>query len=535
MRPEGAVSVFEVPESQGGKSRLKDEQRKAAIKQGESTPVVVDLLTEGYLDLNVPGWFFDSWESRWWTVKHNHLYSFRTHESPDAIDSFHFKHLLKVYPAEVEGSEPTLQEQISFYIETDKAKQALLYLQADTRELRDDWVRSLQSVLEQFRSQAQTPAAPASPVDRPAVSFEGVASYLEELVPGWFGDKLVKRWYAIHGPILYAFERPGVGVEAAVQNVHLDKVLSVHKTHGITTKTSNPTFQISTPLKVLNLVAPDEETRSKWVSELDRLVRRLLEDATYVPGQVKAEEEVAEEEEEEYVPDEQEEDHVHGWLDRKGFLFWGETYASILGTEICFYKSPAAPTPTERMSLVEVERVEEEPNVPEAKKGKGFNVVFRDGSKVLFATRTVLELRAWMDGITLVLKQGLDILKVLGIEVEEKDALPDLNFIDPTELKKGRQSVLIRISGRKKIRTAMAEKSWTSLESSGVYVLDTGLQIYQWNGAKASRICKAKALDLTNILRMKERGGQARIVVLDQGKTDSHQPAQPFWKVCLPH
>jgi hypothetical protein len=65
------------------------------------------------------------------------------------------------------------------------------------------------------------------------------------------------------------------------------------------------------------------------------------------------------------------------------------------------------------------------------------------------------------------------------------------------------------------------------MQSGGCYVLDLGSIIYEWYGAKSNRFQRNKALDLVSRIRMKERGGNAKIVRLLEGK-DEDNPA--FWK-----
>ena len=63
-----------------------------------------------------------------------------------------------------------------------------------------------------------------------------------------------------------------------------------------------------------------------------------------------------------------------------------------------------------------------------------------------------------------------------------------------------------------------------SLNSGDVFVLDQGLQIYQWNGCKASGIEKHKSMEFTSSLKA-ERGGRPKVTVYDQDDSD----AGPFW------
>jgi len=63
-----------------------------------------------------------------------------------------------------------------------------------------------------------------------------------------------------------------------------------------------------------------------------------------------------------------------------------------------------------------------------------------------------------------------------------------------------------------------------SLNTGDVFVLDTGLNIYQWNGCKASGIEKYKAMEFTSLLKS-ERKGRPAVKVFDQDDRD----ATPFW------
>ena len=54
----------------------------------------------------------------------------------------------------------------------------------------------------------------------------------------------------------------------------------------------------------------------------------------------------------------------------------------------------------------------------------------------------------------------------------------------------------------------------SSLSKKSSYVLDAGKALYQWNGAGSARVTRAKAIDLANKIRMKERGGLSQVFVL---------------------
>jgi len=108
--------------------------------------------------------------------------------------------------------------------------------------------------------------------------------------------------------------------------------------------------------------------------------------------------------------------------------------------------------------------------------------------------------------------------------VKDKDIK---NFIDPIEVKNGKSPVLIRIVGKRRIRTKIVPLDSSSLTDTSVVVLDNGMKIYQWSGKSAPRVVKAKGWDLTNKIRTKERGGLASVINLEQGKDSNAE----FWNL----
>ncbi|MCV5649629.1 hypothetical protein OFN55_43560, partial [Escherichia coli] len=67
-------------------------------------------------------------------------------------------------------------------------------------------------------------------------------------------------------------------------------------------------------------------------------------------------------------------------------------------------------------------------------------------------------------------------------------------------VKNGTQKMLIRLSGKSQ-RADQVECDATMINIHGVYILDAGTTIYQFNGEKASRFLKAKALELSNTIK----------------------------------
>ncbi len=57
------------------------------------------------------------------------------------------------------------------------------------------------------------------------------------------------------------------------------------------------------------------------------------------------------------------------------------------------------------------------------------------------------------------------------------------------------------------------------MDQGNVFILDAGQTIYQWHGATCNRMQKAYALDLSSRIRFKERAGLAKVIVMDDEKS----------------
>jgi len=84
---------------------------------------------------------------------------------------------------------------------------------------------------------------------------------------------------------------------------------------------------------------------------------------------------------------------------------------------------------------------------------------------------------------------------------------------------------LLHLKGKKKVRVTQVDKSHKSLNSGDVFILDLGLQIFQFNGAKAGPQEKMKGAQLSRAL-VDERKGLPKIQVLEEGGKDLGE----FWK-----
>jgi hypothetical protein len=79
---------------------------------------------------------------------------------------------------------------------------------------------------------------------------------------------------------------------------------------------------------------------------------------------------------------------------------------------------------------------------------------------------------------------------------------------------------MLHIKGRRNVRVSQVPVASSSLNRGDVFVFDLGLTIFQWNGAQCSRAERQAGLDYTRRIRDEERGGKARIVVIDDGVDD---------------
>lgn len=84
---------------------------------------------------------------------------------------------------------------------------------------------------------------------------------------------------------------------------------------------------------------------------------------------------------------------------------------------------------------------------------------------------------------------------------------------------------LLHIKGKKHVRVQEVELSVKSLNSGDVFILDGGVDIVQWNGAKAGVMEKAKGAEISQAIEG-EREGHARNRVVDEGHEDDQ-----FWKL----
>jgi gelsolin len=88
------------------------------------------------------------------------------------------------------------------------------------------------------------------------------------------------------------------------------------------------------------------------------------------------------------------------------------------------------------------------------------------------------------------------------------------NHVEPEKYR----TRLLRLKGKKNVRAQEMPVSCESLNEGDVFILDAGLNLYQWQGSKASGMEKVKAAQLARAID-DERKGLAEIYVMESGST----------------
>ena len=82
--------------------------------------------------------------------------------------------------------------------------------------------------------------------------------------------------------------------------------------------------------------------------------------------------------------------------------------------------------------------------------------------------------------------------------------------------------------GKRNVRVKQVESSAASLNDGDVFILDMGLEIYQWNGASCNRMEKAKALTVCTRLR-DDRGAKPVVRIIESSEKDEERTTG-FWE-----
>ncbi|XP_077997752.1 advillin-like isoform X1 [Glandiceps talaboti] len=77
-------------------------------------------------------------------------------------------------------------------------------------------------------------------------------------------------------------------------------------------------------------------------------------------------------------------------------------------------------------------------------------------------------------------------------------------------------NTLMRVKGKRSPRINNVPMKWESLNKGDVFILDLGATIIQWNGSEANRWEKLKGAQHCQRIRDSERGGRAKITVIEE-------------------
>uniref|UniRef100_A0A8C3TVG1 Villin-1 n=1 Tax=Catharus ustulatus TaxID=91951 RepID=A0A8C3TVG1_CATUS len=82
---------------------------------------------------------------------------------------------------------------------------------------------------------------------------------------------------------------------------------------------------------------------------------------------------------------------------------------------------------------------------------------------------------------------------------------------------------LLHVKGKKNVVAGEVEMSWKSFNRGDVFLLDLGQLIIQWNGPESNRNERLRAMTLAKDIRDRERGGRAKVGVVD-GEAEDASP-----------
>eukprot|EP00727_Mastigamoeba_balamuthi_P007848 m51a1_g3684 hypothetical protein (920) ;mRNA; r:324474-327923 len=192
--------------------------------------------------------------------------------------------------------------------------------------------------------------------------------------------------------------------------------------------------------------------------------------------------------------------------------------------EIFVFEARVASTPLRRVPLEAVLSVA-------AAEGSETDVVcaLAGGEQIVFRARDAEARGALARGLEEKRRGSVDIVASLGIPQNyDEDAMvaESSGVLDIGDVDRGATHMLIQIVGKRKLRAWVTEVAASRLNPSNAFVLDIGAKQFVWNGSKATRIAKAKAFDLAQRIRVKDRSCRSEVVVIDQGVSDNNAE---FW------
>eukprot|EP01136_Pigoraptor_vietnamica_P033760 Opistho-1_new@96932 len=344
------------------------------------------------------------------------------------------------------------------------------------------------------------------------------------------------RWLRVEGSVVrvYAWSADG-GPQECLDDIHLEKVLCAKRAAGPAANDGTFEFQINTASKVFFVRATTSDKASRWISELEHLRIRVRDEAlerarrksefTPTAARMPSMDELQIVQGEGAVPAvgnplDFGRHALDGFVERLGrnarfTMYW----MSLVGSDIFYFKSEKATEPDRRLPIEKVLAVKESTQI----KGRGFVIVTAD-EEVEHRAPSEEERDRWLGVIQCVRILSMDIMETLGVpstEEEEKTKLAAANVHEYPELKAGKLRLLMRCASKRTGHSELVAPNVAALDTNCAYVLDCGQKVYHWNGTKSSRMTRAKAWDVSTRIQKRERGGNAQLIVLDEGMKDA--------------
>ena len=568
LKPHDQKSIFELSKEEGGKSKVEEIQRqrtRTASKALLDTKAMASLkkpeITEGLVKVYTNGWF-RKWGDRWIEINKDFFYVYEKQDSPNLTLAIPIDSITKVD----KSSEYEIKSGNLFVIESNSLSEPE-HFYCSSAELCIKWIKSIQLLIDQS-TQIEGNEEPifidhqSSPTKSSLLKSSSLSSnndttttgdndnimmndacliegWLEMYLLGYIYNGWVSRYFFLTKDTLFVYKNDRIKTTNPLEILHIPKMITVSKSDE-----SHPnrafTFKLCTATRVIHLASKEEEQMNQWIEQLINLIHPdnpLLNKKLISDEENKEENNNNANNNEDKNESESTSSVIEGYVLKKNFgLISGFTkpftkyfLTVAAGKDFLYFNNPRDTTTRFRISMSSVIDVKESSQFPEL----GFEVHTNDNKIHLHQCESVDDRDRWISALKNMKNQFINYFEHLSINSDTinvdsrvKDSKIE-NFIDPIEVKNGKYPLLIKVVGKRKIRTKLVPLTSKSLTETSVYILDHGMNIYQWSGKYAPRVVKAKGWDLTNKLRTKERGGLAKVIQLDQGKDNNNE----FWEI----
>ncbi|KAJ3056431.1 Coronin-2B [Rhizophlyctis rosea] len=208
----------------------------------------------------------------------------------------------------------------------------------------------------------------------------------------------------------------------------------------------------------------------------------------------------------------------------------GRCWLSVINGSFYYSTNPASTTYIHAIPANSFEEVSVVSD-PGLNLAMAFDVQIRENNQqvmIRHITESPETLEKWVSGLVQIKRASFDLLAKLGIKSDEAlrseigmiksagelESADGLVVLDEAKLNKGEQKALIGVFGKVRLTFGYVECSWNSLRSDAAFVLDVGNVVYHYNGPNASRVCRARAMDVATSIR-KSRSNRPRVLLVE--------------------